>query len=92
LIPLELARTAAQRGIYLEITARAGHSLTNGHVVKVAQEAGAKLVLNTDAHAPGDLLDGKRALKIAQGAGLTPESIQNLFEDTEALVAKVVKK
>jgi len=40
---------AAEKGILLEITARKGHSLTNGHVAKLAKKHGAALVLNTEA-------------------------------------------
>jgi histidinol phosphatase-like PHP family hydrolase len=36
----------------------------------VAAGAGAKLLLNTDAHSPGDLLDPRDAVKFAQGAGV----------------------
>ena len=44
---------AAKKGVYLEISARKGHSLSNGHVAAMATETGARLVINTDAHEPG---------------------------------------
>ena len=37
---LDDARTAAANGVYLEITSRRGHSLTNGHVARIAREQG----------------------------------------------------
>ena len=56
LITLEDAKLALEKNVYLEITARKGHSLANGHVAKVARLAGAKLVLNTDSHTPENLI------------------------------------
>ncbi|MFQ5812800.1 MAG: histidinol phosphate phosphatase domain-containing protein [Anaerolineae bacterium] len=75
LITLEEARIAAENGIALEITSRHGHCLTNGHIVQIARQAGAKLVLNTDAHSPGDMIDQEMARLVAAGAGLTEEEI-----------------
>lgn len=73
LLTVEEARLAAESGIYLEISARKGHSLTNGHVSQLARLTGAKLLLNSDAHEPSDLLRPRLARQIAQGAGLDEE-------------------
>jgi len=62
---------AKENGIFLEISARKGHSLTNGHVAMLAKKTGAKLVINTDSHAPEDLINEKMAKKVVCGAGLT---------------------
>ncbi|MBI5017531.1 MAG: histidinol phosphate phosphatase domain-containing protein [Deltaproteobacteria bacterium] len=72
LVSDEDAQRAARFGVHLEITARKGHSLTNGHVASAARRAGAPLVLNTDAHGPGDLIDEPFARTVALGAGLSP--------------------
>lgn len=58
------AKLASQKGVYLEITARRGHCITNKHVFAAAQKTGAKLVLNTDSHAPEDLLTEVKIQKI----------------------------
>ena len=76
MITLEEAREAAANGVYLEITSRGGHSLANGHVARVAREAGAKLVLNTDMHTPQDMIDQQMARLVAQAAGLTPDEVE----------------
>jgi histidinol phosphatase-like PHP family hydrolase len=76
MITVEEAREAAANGVYLEITSRGGHSLANGHVVRVAREAGARLVLNTDTHTPGDMIDQEMARLVAQAAGLAPEEVE----------------
>ncbi len=69
-ITVEDAELAKENGICLEITSRNGHNRTNGHVVRIAKEAGASLVVNTDSHAPHDLITDEIAFKIAMGAGL----------------------
>ena len=80
---------AAERGIYLEITTRKGHSLSNGHVVQMARKFKANLVLNNDAHVPADFVSGNMAAKIARGAGLNDDEITIMFENSKRIVQKV---
>jgi putative hydrolase len=86
LISDEEAVMAAEKGIFLEISARKGHSLTNGHVAKLAKQHGAKLVLNTDAHEPSDLIDDQQARKIALGAGLSEDDFIQMQKNAESLL------
>ncbi len=88
-ITLEEARLAAEKGILLELSGRKGHSLTNGHVAKMAREAGARLAVNADAHGPGDFLTAKMAEVVAQGAGLTSEEYAQVRRNMQELVARV---
>ena len=90
LITVEEAQLAAKRGICLELSARKGHSLSNGHVARTALAVGAKLVINSDAHAPGDLVPLELARKVALGAGLNDEQFQQCRQNAEALVAKAL--
>jgi histidinol phosphatase-like PHP family hydrolase len=76
MITLEDAKLAAEHLVALEITSRAGHNRTNGHV-KQGREAGCILVLNSDAHGPGDLLDRQARRLIALGAGMSEEEAEN---------------
>ncbi len=69
-ITVEDAELARDNGICLELTSRSGHNRTNGHVCRIASETGAGLIVNTDSHAPHDLINDEIALKIAMGAGL----------------------
>lgn len=88
LLTEEEAALAARHGILLEISGRKGHSFTNGHVVRVAQAAGASLVINSDAHAPGDLLSRKMVEKIALGAGLDQEALEQMTQTAETLLRR----
>ena len=88
LLTAEEAALANRRGILLEISGRKGHSFTNGHVVRVAQAAGAGLVLNSDAHAPGDLLSKNMLEKIALGAGIDKTALKQMVQNAETLVER----
>jgi len=72
-ITLAEAELARENNVCLEITSRSGHNITNGHVARIAKQARAKMVVDTDTHAPGDLIDSVRAQQIAVGAGLTQD-------------------
>ena len=75
--------------MHLEITTRKGHSLTNGYVAKLAAQYGAKLVINNDAHAPGDLVSLEMARLIALGAGMDEAQYRQARLNSQALVGRV---
>ena len=80
LITLEEAQVAADNGVFLEVSGRRGHGMANGHVVQTARAAGARLVLDSDAHQPGDLLSREFAMKVARGSGLDLEDSVTLLD------------
>lgn len=82
LISQSTAELAAETGTVLEISARRGHCLTNGHVAECATAAGADLVVNTDAHTPSDLVDYDQAERIARGAGLDDRAVESALRTT----------
>jgi len=81
-------KLAAEFGVALEITTRRGHSYANGHVAAMARRFGAKLVIDNDAHAPGDLASAEMRQKVAFGAGLTLEE----YRQTEANAWEIVQR
>ncbi len=82
----EEAIMAREKGIFLEISARKGHSLTNGHVALIAKKTGAKLLINTDSHAPEDIINKDFAKKVAMGAGLDENDFNRMQADAKKLV------
>ncbi len=90
LITEEDVKLAAEMGVFLEISGRKGHSFTNGHVAKLAKKYNAKLVFNTDSHAPSDLMDKKQALSVLMGCGLSLQEaidvINNGFNIAKSIV------
>jgi len=85
MITKEEAELAVKNGVHLEITARKGHSLSNGHVAKIAGETGARLVIDTDTHEPGDLITDEFARTILLGAGLNTAAIAAILENSRRL-------
>lgn len=87
-ISMEEVELARDRGVALEITSRGGHSLTNGHVARLATTVGAKLVIDTDTHGPGDLITREYARKTLTGAGLTEPQADAVLKNNEDLMEK----
>ncbi|MFQ5801034.1 MAG: histidinol phosphate phosphatase domain-containing protein [Candidatus Hydrothermarchaeales archaeon] len=79
LITKEEAALAQENAIFLELTSRKGHCLTNGYVAKMAEKTGASLLLNTDAHGPSDLITWADAVKIAAGCGLSEKEVEKVL-------------
>ncbi len=88
LITKDEAALASRNGVCLEISSRKGHSLSNGHVVRIAAETGAKLVIDTDTHEPGDLITDDFAEMILLGAGLKRELTSTVFRNSRELAEK----
>lgn len=89
LISIEEVALAAEKGVYLEISARKGHCFANGHVARLASEVGAKLLLNSDGHSPTDFMTKEFASKVVEGAGLPSGSLPNLLSNARLLLEKV---
>ncbi|MDW7731764.1 MAG: histidinol phosphate phosphatase domain-containing protein [Methanolobus sp.] len=81
-ITLEEAETARDNDVCLEITARNGHNRTNGHVARIGMEAGATLVVDTDAHSPDNLITRDFAKMVAMGAGLTERQANGVLDNS----------
>lgn len=72
----EDVKLARKNNVLLEITAKRGHSLGNGHVAQLARRCKAPLVFNTDAHAPEDLFSKERLRRIVAGSGLSSKDLK----------------
>jgi histidinol phosphatase-like PHP family hydrolase len=92
LITPEEATLARERSVFLEISARKGHCLANGHVARTALEVGASLILNTDTHGPGDLITRQQAERLARGAGLGETAVYKLFADAQDLAQRLAAR
>jgi putative hydrolase len=87
LLTLEEARLAVANRVHVEISARKGHCLTNGHVAQLALATGVKLVLNSDAHDSPDLLTQAFAVAVLKGCGLNETELEQVLStNPQALV------
>jgi len=79
LISPEDVQLARKQGVRLEISGRKGHSLTNGHVARLARQYGAGLIINSDGHAPGDFMSPEFARQVGHGAGISAVEVERLY-------------
>jgi len=90
LISDEDMKFAGEKGVFIEISARKGHSLSNGYVAKMALTHGVPIVLNTDSHSPGDLITRDFAETVLLSAGLDRKAATSAFSNSEKLVRRSV--
>lgn len=89
-LTLAEARLAAENGVFLELTAKDGHSLGNGRVARLALEAGAKLLVNSDGHTPDGLLTEEKARRVARLAGLNEQQVEAaVVTNPQELLARI---
>lgn len=89
LLTYEEAMLAATNDIFIEISARKGHCLTNGHVARLAQTTGIKLLLGSDSHESSDLLTPTFATSVIEGAGLKEQLHKVMNDNPLALLSKL---
>jgi histidinol phosphatase-like PHP family hydrolase len=92
LISTEDILLAKERGVALEITSRRGHSLSNGYVAQEAVKFGVPITINTDTHSPSDLISKEMARRILRAAGIEENRIGSVFETSEAIVERVLRR
>jgi putative hydrolase len=86
----EEARLAAANDIFVEVSARKGHCLGNGRTVAMSRQFGFRMLLNSDAHEPGDLLTAEFQRQVAIGAGLQEDELNAvLVENPQRLISRL---
>jgi putative hydrolase len=92
-VDVELAGLAARNEVFLELSARRGHCLANGAVAAAARQTGAMLLVNSDAHAPSELLTEDFARGVALGAGLSEEEAEAaLVSNPQRLLERIARR
>ena len=86
------AKLARDNEVFLEITTRGGHSLGNGLVAELAMKTGAKMLLNTDSHAPRDFITHDLREKTALGSGIPRNMFEEVFvKNPDELIKRILK-
>lgn len=73
---------AKKQGVPLEVSARKGHSISNGYLVGMWRRLGGKLVINTDGHQEDDLFTEAKYFSVGMGAGLTRQEVSRILKST----------
>lgn len=84
----EEALLAAQNEVFLELTTRAGHKEANNIVAQRALKAGAKLVINTDGHAPADIISEEKVMDILNVCGMDRDYYNTLIGNSRELIKR----
>lgn len=92
LLTKEDAEMAKRNGVCIEITTRSNHLKTNQHIRDMARDAGLKLILNTDAHSPEDLIDDTAAEAFLKSLGFSDKEISNIFLNSKELIKRISRK
>ncbi|MFH1395152.1 MAG: histidinol phosphate phosphatase domain-containing protein, partial [Candidatus Omnitrophota bacterium] len=87
----DVAAFAAEKGVFLEITSRIGHSETNQHVFDTAVKAQAGMVLNTDTHMPKDIISPEKRIEVLKNLTTSDEIIENIVKNSLTLLNKICK-
>lgn len=83
LLTEEVAKIAAQKSIFLEVSYRKGHCLGNGLVVELARRFSAPICISSDSHSPEDLKSPQFRRDVAKGAGIREKEIIKIAEVME---------
>ena len=82
------AELAAEKGVYIELTTRRNHSRTNREIVALSRKTGIKLLLNTDTHKIGDLINDRKAANFLKKLGLRDSERKRIFSNSKELLKK----
>jgi putative hydrolase len=92
LITDEVAAIAAEKGIFLELSARKSHSTTNRHVALTASRTDARMLIDSDAHDEDDLLTDELVETILDKAGMLDRRQEILEQNPRLLIDKILKR
>jgi putative hydrolase len=83
-----VAELAEKNGVFIEITTRRGHCITNAHVV----EAGALMLLNSDTHDEDDLLTDALAKETLRQAGVSSREFKQILEQNPVKLLQRIRR
>lgn len=82
----EAVKKAKEKNVFLEVTTRKGHNLTNSIVIAQALKFDAKMIINHDSHRPEDIISPSETKQLALEAGLNNQSIEKIYNDLETFL------
>ncbi|NQU95570.1 MAG: histidinol phosphate phosphatase domain-containing protein [Candidatus Omnitrophica bacterium] len=79
-------RLAKSKGVFLEITTRKSHLKTNRRLIRLALKHNAPILVNTDTHAPGDLISSRKRDKFLTSLGVKKKDVRKIAENPRRLI------
>lgn len=87
----EDAKLAVEKNVAVEISARKGHSLSNGHIVQLWYKYGFHILLDTDTHSPENLIDDQFAEKLIISAGVKKGDVELVRKTSIDIAERLMK-
>jgi DNA polymerase (family 10) len=78
-----VAEAAAREGVAIEVNANPARLDADGTAVRAAVDAGATIVVNTDAHAPGELDNARYGVHTARRGWAETADVLNTYSRSE---------
>ncbi|MEW5693825.1 MAG: PHP domain-containing protein, partial [Candidatus Hydrogenedentota bacterium] len=91
-ITLEEIKMTIDNNVYLEITARKGHSLFNGYLYKYFQKYNFPVICSSDAHSADDLLTEEMYRKVLIGAGFDKSECNIIEKNARGLLRRCLRR
>jgi putative hydrolase len=88
----EVAELAEKNAVFIEITTRRGHCVTNAHVAEVSGKAGALMLLNSDSHDEDDLLTDALAKETLRQAGISSRELKQVLEHNPVKLLQRIRR
>lgn len=87
LITDEEVTLSVENNVLLEISSRKIYSSSNYHIAKLAKKFNAKLVFNSDAHSPNDLITEEILIETLKTAKLTKKDFEQMQQNAIDLIS-----
>ena len=68
-------KLAVKNNVWIELTMRSGHSLTNGFIYQKGKNLDVNFIISSDAHKTSELFTKERYIATAIGAGMTSKEL-----------------
>lgn len=92
MISEEDIKLARSKSVFLEITTRKNHKEPNKRLIRLALKHSASLILNTDTHAPEDMINTKTRKTFLASLGIPDSVAQRIIANSNALLERCKKK
>ncbi len=86
----ENALKAKENKIFIEITAREIHKPENPEIAKICKKFNLEMVIDTDAHSAGELIDYEKAKDTGLNAGLSEDDVRQTNENAKKIFKKFI--
>ncbi|OQX22058.1 MAG: hypothetical protein BWK75_01715 [Candidatus Altiarchaeales archaeon A3] len=86
----ENALKAKENKIFIEITAREIHRSENPEIAKICKKFNLEMIIDTDAHSAGELIDYEKARDTGLNAGLSEDEVTRTNENAKKIFKKFI--